>query len=481
MRKLHFLAILLFIFLGCGAITGLSQTSPNEIFVTTYDTQGDVSVNLDGQNGISGVAVVERKSYLKTEITLDIKNLPPVTKFGNEFTTFVLWAVMLDGSTLNLHTIDSKELVRNEKVRVEPRLQSFGMLLTAEPHTLVRRPSTKVAFKTAALTGVMGQLDRSKLVRFQFDTSICIKAPETIETPGTKKKEVPFILLGARLAVRRARCEEAENYAETAAILSEAVVNLVFAENTWLGKGSESQIELYSIRATELATKAELLVEKAREDKISHDKIENEKNILRARIKKLEQDITELKIDKNDAAQAYETDIQEIKDKSRKTSEATAAEINKLRNELSVLQKAKARLELKYKLRAFESVTDDGKTLKITWKENLPNNLQLADLTPRQIETLNSVLEVTKENKKVRMTIELDYSGIANVDRWQKISADRFVNFEKSVTGFGLTTDRWKMPQIIFNVRPPSVKEKPTEIVETIMIVLELGETIDSK
>jgi hypothetical protein len=70
-------------------------------------------------------------------ISANFKNLQPAQVFGKEYLTYVLWAITPEGKPSNLG-----ELVINSNkssLTATTNLQSFGMIVTAEPYFAVTR------------------------------------------------------------------------------------------------------------------------------------------------------------------------------------------------------------------------------------------------------------------------------------------------------------------------------------------------------
>jgi hypothetical protein len=78
----------------------------------------------------SGEAKVESKQgYIEIEVEFD--ELSSATAFGPEYLTYVMWAITPEGRTANLG-----EVLLNgnrSKLNVTTELQSFGLIITAEP------------------------------------------------------------------------------------------------------------------------------------------------------------------------------------------------------------------------------------------------------------------------------------------------------------------------------------------------------------
>ena len=77
------------------------------------------------------------------------KGLPPANGFGPEYLTYVLWAISPDGRPSNLGEV----LPAGDKnnINVTTSLQSFGMIVTAEPYFSVSQPSDVVVLQNVIL------------------------------------------------------------------------------------------------------------------------------------------------------------------------------------------------------------------------------------------------------------------------------------------------------------------------------------------
>src|SRR5262245_14213681 len=68
-----------------------------------------------------------------TLVEVDFSRLPPPTRFGPQYLTYVVWAISPDGRPENLGELmlDSSD---KAKLRASTSLQTFAMIVTAEPH-----------------------------------------------------------------------------------------------------------------------------------------------------------------------------------------------------------------------------------------------------------------------------------------------------------------------------------------------------------
>ena len=80
------------------------------------------------------------------EIDAEFGDLQRPTTFGNEYLTYVLWAISPEGRAVNLGEV----LVggnHRSKLHVTTDLQAFALIVTAEPYYAVRQPSNVVVLE----------------------------------------------------------------------------------------------------------------------------------------------------------------------------------------------------------------------------------------------------------------------------------------------------------------------------------------------
>src|SRR5579872_1055977 len=104
-----------------------------------------------------GEAVVESKRG-RTEIDAKLEHVSPPTKYGREYLTYVLWAITPEGHPKNLGEVvaDGSD---KAKLRVTTDLQSFGLIVTAEPYSAVRQPSDVVVLENQIRPDTMGKTE----------------------------------------------------------------------------------------------------------------------------------------------------------------------------------------------------------------------------------------------------------------------------------------------------------------------------------
>jgi hypothetical protein len=176
-----------------------------------------------------GVAEVEsRRGYI--EIKTQIKDMQPASRFGPEFLTYVLWAITPEGRAVNLGEVlldgnDSRVL------NVTTDLQSFGLIVTAEPYFGVTQPSDVVVVENFVRPDTKGTVEQINakyelLQRGQY----AVNVPPAELTPMKLEKNKPLDLYQAQNAVRIARWAGADkdapdSFAKALAFLQQAEQN----------------------------------------------------------------------------------------------------------------------------------------------------------------------------------------------------------------------------------------------------------------
>jgi len=157
-----------------------------------------------------GTATVERwRKRNESEIDIKVENLIPAFNYGGDYTTYVLWAITPEGQVSNLGEFRLSGSTAH--LHAATPFQTFAMIVTAEPHYLVKLPSRKVVLENLAPTSKNVQIQSSEIYftgdsgRFYVDNDI----PATAERDYNK---TPMELLEARRAVRIATLAEGDRY-----------------------------------------------------------------------------------------------------------------------------------------------------------------------------------------------------------------------------------------------------------------------------
>src|SRR5262245_48522810 len=111
----------------------------------TYPQNEGTSVDMAGSALIPaarGKADVKRENG-RTRIKLEISHLQHPQMLGAYFTTYVLWAIAPEGQADNLGELQVISKAERH-IEVTTPYQTFGLIVTAEPHGLVKLPSPAI-------------------------------------------------------------------------------------------------------------------------------------------------------------------------------------------------------------------------------------------------------------------------------------------------------------------------------------------------
>src|SRR5437764_1584905 len=134
------------------AVNALAQSDVRRTTIAiTYPLNQTIEVPFHGTTRLprlKGDARVRRQGRRGTRVELSIDNMPRAYELGSVYTTFVLWAISPDGHVDNLGEIKrSGSGIVDSKIDVTTPLQTFALIVTAEPHFLVHTPSRMVVLE----------------------------------------------------------------------------------------------------------------------------------------------------------------------------------------------------------------------------------------------------------------------------------------------------------------------------------------------
>src|SRR5215475_12575551 len=113
-------------------------------------------VGTDLMHGASGTVKVEVKSN-HTEIEAKFSGLEESTRFGLEYLTYVLWAISPQGRAVNLGELQVKN--GNANLKGVTDMQTFGMIVTAEPYYAVSQPGDEVVLENALPAALQSRVE----------------------------------------------------------------------------------------------------------------------------------------------------------------------------------------------------------------------------------------------------------------------------------------------------------------------------------
>ncbi len=145
------------------------------------------------------------------EIDAEFGNLQRPTAFGNEYLTYILWAISPEGRAMNLGEILVGDDHRS-KVRVTTDLQAFALIVTAEPYYAVRQPSNVVILENVVRENTKGTTEAVNAKYELMERGGYIPTGYKFD-PVVLNAKLPLEFFEARNALRIAQSEGAEQYA----------------------------------------------------------------------------------------------------------------------------------------------------------------------------------------------------------------------------------------------------------------------------
>ena len=199
----------------------------------------------------------------RIQITAEFSKLEPAQKFGDEYLTYVLWAITPEGKSNNLGEI----LLNGDKSKIDvtTSLQTFGLIVTAEPYFAVSQPSNVVVLQNVVLSGTTGTVEQAPANYQLLDRgAYSYKASSTGARLSKSDSKVPLELFEAQNAVQIAINSGAQKYAPDA--LNKAQESLSQAQNLLAKKGDNKLIVQASRDAVQNAADARHIALDRQED-----------------------------------------------------------------------------------------------------------------------------------------------------------------------------------------------------------------------
>ena len=308
---------------GIGTASVRAQSAPSggaavsrTAKAVTYRRGGAAKVSLQGTNllrGGIGEAKVENKGN-RVEIEAKFEGMESATKFGFEFLTYVLWAVSPQGRAVNLGEVEVKN--GSAEVRAITDMQTFAMVVTAEPYFAVSQPGDEVVLENSA--GAGGEIIGAtyELVPHGVYSSSNTKIESLIF--GIDRK-TPVELFEARNAVRIAKNANAGKYAASA--IAKADQQLASAEEAYSRKSDKKMLISMARDAVQAAEEARVISVKQKADEDAQAQAEADRRAAEERTAKARADAEE------------QANLRQQAEQARQQAEAAKADAERMKEE----------------------------------------------------------------------------------------------------------------------------------------------------
>jgi outer membrane protein OmpA-like peptidoglycan-associated protein len=253
-------------------------------------------------------------------ISAKFQGLTPANGFGPEYLTYVLWAITPDGRPNNLGEVLPAGTKNN--IEVTTALQSFGLIVTAEPYFSVTQPSDVVVLQNVFNDKTNGVLEKvnAHYLLLPRGTYAQTDGSKTILNPITRDEKSPLELYQANNAIRIAQAAGANKYAPD--IMKEAMQDLQNASDINSNKKGDRKMEItFARQAVQRAEDARLVtLRKQAAERQYNAEVAKRDAQMQAQQSQLQAQQAQLEAERSQAAQA-----QADADRARAEAEAVEA------------------------------------------------------------------------------------------------------------------------------------------------------------
>jgi hypothetical protein len=181
---------------------------------------GPTRIGFDGSPvapSATGKGTIEPKRGA-TLLDLRFDELPPPTRFGAQYLTYVVWAISPEGRAQNLGELilDGSD---EGRLRTSTPLQTFALIVTAEPYYSVSQPGNVVVLENVLTRETVGRVQEVNAAyelfpreRYTYDATPQKTAPAG-EPVTSQEYESLAALYQALNAIQIAQSQHADRYA----------------------------------------------------------------------------------------------------------------------------------------------------------------------------------------------------------------------------------------------------------------------------
>ena len=370
-------------------------------------------------------------------IDLSFKRMAPALLFGGEVTSYVVWAVTRDGLVENLGELWVRDASGGVSVRTGQK--NFGLMVTAEAHPFVTKPSSLVIF-----TSQPARSDYAKNSPVTVSSFRPSPKSDVGSIAGRKyedKNPVDLVQAGKILAQAETLNADGSN----AEKLREARTNLAQATNSNAGGSSKAMFD-YARRSMAKSGEAIRDAEKRAEDRAAAEAAAKRK----AELDRLAAKATSAEEQARLAAEATkQADMERVLtaqalSESEKVKAALAAEASRLAGEKARLETEQARLKaerdalaarLSGALAKVAEVKNSGRGLILSLSSGILFDINKSALKPAAQVTLAKLAGILLMIPDVNLRVEgyTDASGKETVNmKLSKARADSVAAFLKA-------------------------------------------------
>lgn len=470
-------------FLLCLALTHTAPAAAQgdlsrQTVAITYPLDETVNVKFRGTTllpRLKGEAKVRRAGRRGTRVELSIDNLTRASELGGIYTTFLLWAVAPDGRVDNLGEIKrSGSALVDSKLDVTTNLQTFALIITAEPHFLMKVPSRMVVLENLPPQRLGDSKIETASVQYIGNSSDYFRDARVPEIADSDYKTTPVSLLGARQAVNLAKFAGASGDAPDELRLAEG--ELQAAEKAWRVDQSSAEVDVLARKATSSGARAEEMAVARKAARLRREEIARRDAALRSAERTAES--AQREIEQLQAALERETRARELAERDlgsvSEQLREQRIEVARLRDELQGVrsegenarlrlarmegerqaelarrealqreqQSREAAATLKQTLTKYGTVKDTGNGFQLVLPETMWTGARVATLSAAMAAKLEPLAALLASNPDFQIVIEVFTDNKGDEVSLQQLTQDRARVLSERLQAAGVDASR---------------------------------------
>ncbi len=471
LKAIKFISVFAVLFLFSIKIFAQADV-PRETKAITYPQDEEISVQFRGTTRfprMKGIAEVERTRKNGTEVQLTVSKMPRPYELGAGYATYVLWAISPDGQIDNLGEIKRRGFFEfDSKISVTTPLQTFALIVTAEPHFLVRTPSRAVMLENLNPYSKNGRtVATTTSIQYFGNSSDYFRDARTPEIADIDYKNTPPSILQAKQAVALAKYAGAQRDAQEE--LTEAETLLQNALNAWQAQRDEETIDLAARKAISQAVKAESTAavrrearekrnERSRRDAAINDaedkflQAQNEITSLRA---ELGRETRNRELAERDALN-YQNQVKDLRDENsrlRAEAERVKIQLAKIEGEKLAIERRQERADRIERIRSnedvlmkslsrFGEVDKSERGIVLTLPESYWSTNRVSSFTENGESNVNQLGEVLANSVDYKIIVESHTDNKGTPDELKNLTMERAAAISDKVTAYGVKSSR---------------------------------------
>ncbi len=438
----------------------------------TYPLDETIMVTFRGTTRfprMKGEGKIKRTSKNGTEIELSVSKMPRPFELGAGYATYVLWAISPTGQVDNLGEVKRRGFFEfDSKISVTTPLQTFALIITAEPHFLVRRPSQAIMLENVNPYSKSGSsIATTTAIQYFGNSSDYFRDARTPEIAELDYSKTPSTILQGKQAVALARFAGAQRDAPDDLKAAESL--LENAENSWKAGRDEEQVDILARNAISTAVKAEntsVVRKEAREKRNERTRTDAEMREAEDKYVDSQNRITELSSELSREKRARELaerdsqnyfaqvkQLQTELDKARKDSEDVKIRLARMEAQQEIYREQREKQDraerlqsnvpvLMQSLKRFGAVTQNERGIILTLPENYWSDPRVSSFSEQSETNLASLGEVLANNSDYRIIVESHTDNKGVPDDLNTLTNERARAIADKMISFGVTGSR---------------------------------------